>query len=442
MEFITDKQTLDDLNIFSPSGRSSVYGIFNRTFTSGGASIMEQMFRSPLAREEEIRKRSSIISHFVRTDTAFPFVNENFAAIEEYLNNRDERTQLAGEGQTLSGKLNALIATDGNYKMIHLGLKAIMSTVVSMRRFLLNPGETAETAYSALLNGIAGLLATGPFASLPRADKYKLSYQELAGLDVLLRFENHHLVRQLLDQIYHLDVFISVARVAKSRSYTFPLLTAEAEHRVLLENVYHPELQNAVPNSLQINPEGNLIFLTGANMAGKSTFMKTLGLAVYLAHMGFPVPAERMEFSVFDGIFTTINLSDNLSAGTSHFYAEVLRVKTIAKELQEGKKLFVIIDELFRGTNVKDAHEATVAIATGFAAIPESVFVISTHIVEAAPVLQSACPNIVFKYLPTKLLGNVPQYTYQLENGITDDRHGMVIIHNEQILEILKRRKS
>ncbi len=75
-----------------------------------------------------------------------------------------------------------------------------------------------------------------------------------------------------------------------------------------------------------------------------------------------------MEFSVLDGIYTTINLPDNLGIGASHFYAEVLRVKKVAAELQANKSLFIIFDEMFRGTNVKDAHEATVEITIAFAA--------------------------------------------------------------------------
>jgi len=162
---------------------------------------------------------------------------------------------------------------------------------------------------------------------------------------------------------------------------------------------------------------------------------------MYLAHMGFPVAAREMEFSVLDGIYTTINLSDNLSIGASHFYAEVLRIKKIAKELSAGKNIFVIFDELFRGTNVKDAYEATIAITTAFAKKRNSVFVISTHIIEAGEVLKEHA-NISFKYLPTRMKGTTPEYTYTLESGITDDRHGMIIINNEGILELLKKKRK
>ncbi len=103
-------------------------------------------------------------------------------------------------------------------------------------------------------------------------------------------------------------------------------------------------------------------------MAGKSTLMKSVGIALYLAHMGFPVAAQQFSFAVRDGIVTSINLADNLNAGASHYYAEVLRVKEVALQLQQGRHLFVIFDEMFRGTNVKDAYDATIALTAAFAA--------------------------------------------------------------------------
>jgi len=116
----------------------------------------------------------------------------------------------------------------------------------------------------------------------------------------------------------------------------------------------------------------------------------------------------------------------------------VLRVKNIAAELALGRNLFIVFDELFRGTNVKDACEATIAVAEAFAGKPDSFFIISTHIIEAGEVLRNTCSGVRFVYLPTQMNGNQPVYTYTLENGITNDRHGMIIIQNEGILELLE----
>lgn len=439
MYFSTDKQTLDDLNIFGKPD-SSVYEIFNQTATLGGANLLEEMFHHPLASEKGIRCRSSVIQYFVSIGRKFPFHTENFGAIEEYLSNKDERSRLAKDGRNLVSRFNAMVAEDIDFKMISVGVKSIISMVFAMKKFVDSLKDAEKTAYHLHYAAIVELLGSQTFMMLPTSEKYKLSYEELADLDVLLRFKHPELTRKLLYQIYQLDVFMTVAKIAVRLGFVFPgFVSAEKNALLLLEGVYHPQLKVPVANSLEIDTNGNVIFLTGANMAGKSTFMKSLGIAMYLAHMGFPVAAVRMEFSVFDGIFTTINLPDNLNSGTSHFYAEVLRVKKIAKELRSSKKLFVMIDELFRGTNVKDAYEATIAITQGFATKRNSVFVISTHIIEAGAVLKSKCENIRFRYLPTIMNGNRPVYTYQLENGITNDRHGMIIINNEGILEILKR---
>ncbi|TKB95230.1 hypothetical protein FA046_16625 [Pedobacter cryophilus] len=171
-------------------------------------------------------------------------------------------------------------------------------------------------------------------------------------------------------------------------------------------------------------------------MAGKSTFMKSFGIAIYLSHMGFPIAAKNMAISVHEGIYTSINVTDNLNAGYSHFYAEVLRVKKVAEEVARGKNLVVIFDELFKGTNVKDAFDATVAVTEAFSELRNCSYIISTHIIEAANELKRL-NNFSFVFLPTKMQGTVPIYTYKLEDGVTEDRHGKIIIDNERIIEII-----
>ncbi|WP_431210961.1 MutS-related protein [Puia sp. P3] len=192
-------------------------------------------------------------------------------------------------------------------------------------------------------------------------------------------------------------------------------------------------------NSIALDRDINMLFLTGANMAGKSTFMKAFGIALYLAHMGFPVAAKEMIFSVRDGLFSSINVADDLSLGHSHFYAEVLRVKNVARAVSEGKRLVVLFDELFKGTNVKDAYDGTLAVTGAFSKYRRSSFIISTHIVEAGEALRLSRDNLRFAYLPTMLDNGKPRYPYVLEEGIAADRVGMMIIENEGIIEIIKK---
>lgn len=438
MAFITDQQTLNDLNIFGQYGEDSIYQLFNRTSTRGGASILEDMFRYPLSDEHEVNKRSSIIQFFASQKCTFPFESSDFDAIEPYLNSQDERTRLSVNEQSVASRLTNLIAMDADTQAIHHGIITLARLFIQVKIFINTPEVQNNHPYQSDRDEIEQLLQEPVFETiLIRPVKQKWLAKELAECDALFRFRERNKVVKLLQYLYHLDVYLSIARMAVEHRFAFPKALPKHSNKISLKGVYHPKVKDAVPNAIEIAEQSNVIFLTGANMAGKSTFMKSLSISLYLAHMGFPVPAAQMEFSVLDGMYTTINLPDDMGMGASHFYAEVLRVKKIAMELKT-RNLFVLFDEMFRGTNVKDACEATIAFTKAFAAKKNSIFIISTHIIEAADPLKESCSNINFIYLPTLMEGNRPVYTYKLEQGITSDRHGMVIIKNEGILEILE----
>jgi len=444
MLFTTDKQTQEDLNIYGKQGTDSILSLFNRTLTVNGSKLLEEMFMHPLSDAIAINGRSEKINYLKTIKAVFPFSSELFDQIEQYLANTDERTKLSGEKPSLEKKLTSLVVVDADYKLITGGISALIEITQQLNSLVKNTLLLAGSPFKTDddTTRLYALLSAEPINLLLQENpKQKLRHEKLAAYDAVLRFRHRETVRQILKYVYKLDVYISIAKVAAERNMVFGKALAKEKQVISIDRFYHPQLKNAVANSIHINPNSNVIFLTGANMAGKSTFMKSLGIAMYLAHMGLPVAAKKMEFAVLDGIYTTINLPDNLGIGVSHFYAEVLRIKKIAKELSSGRNIFVIFDELFRGTNVKDAYEATIAITTAFAKKQKSVFVISTHIIETAGVLKSQA-NISFKYLPTRMNQNKPEYTYTLEEGITDDRHGMIIINNERILELLKKRKE
>lgn len=439
MLFTTDRQTLDDLNIFGKHGGNSIFNIYNRTRTRGGAAILEEMFRYPLSDSNAINNRSAIIRQFAESGISFPFASAHFDEIEAYLANTDERTRLNAQEQSVGKKLSNMIAVDVETAVIYKGILALVAVLKETADFMALPALARITQFEQEKEAIKLLLAMPAMQPvLLNQRKARLPHAVMVAYDALFRFRHRDLMQQLLRRLYLLDVYMSVAQVANERHFVFPVALA-GEGGIKLEGVYHPQVKGAVPNDIQIDTAGNVIFLTGANMAGKSTFMKSLSIALFVAHMGFPVAAAKMEFSVMDGIYTTINLPDNLGTGASHFYAEVLRVKKIVHELSQSKRLFIVFDEMFRGTNVKDAYEATIAITTGFALKKQSVFIISTHIIEAGDILKERCRNLRFYYLPTRMNGHTPVYTYRLEEGITADRHGMVIINNEGILEILKK---
>ena len=438
MSFKIDKQTLTDLAIFGTGKSQSVYEIFNRTHTRGGARLLEEMFQYPLSEIDAIENRSKAIAYYMDSRVSFPFRGAIFDAIEFYLNNTDSRTQLMAQDNTLGRKVKNIMGSDTDYTWIHNGIIGCLEMLNTLADFFSSGTEATDPSVKKANDELKTLLANEKWSWYRQEKgKKKVNYEQAVKYDKVFRFEERGKLFKMMYNIYLMDVYITVGEVARERGFVFAKALPPEKNVLRLKGVFHPFLKKPVGNTISTDGNSNVIFLTGANMAGKSTFMKSFTIALFLAHVGFPVPAEEMEFSVRNGMFTTINLPDNLSMGYSHFYAEVLRVKKVAQHLCQTENLVVVFDELFRGTNVKDAYDATLAVTEAFAEIPDCLFMISTHIIEVGQVLKERCKNIRFVYLPTVMEGSVPRYTYQLTDGITNDRHGMIIINNEKIIEII-----
>ena len=430
---------MDDLNIFGKQGKNSVFNIYNHTRTRGGAILLEEMFRYPLDDYGSIKQRQDVIQYFYHKGTNFPFEGAVFDTVAYYLRNTDTRTRIDAHDDKLRKRFQRLMKTDTEFQMIHKSILGLIYVINTLHDFF----EDIEDDERILpeMGEVKNIIADERFQFVKEErETKKLSLEKAAKYDNELRYASNKEMHKILSFIYQLDIYISLAHVAHEKKLSFADVQPSDSNILRIDRLFHPLLADPVANTVAVTPENNVIFLTGANMAGKSTFMKAFGIAVYLAHLGFPVPARAMTFSVRSGMYTTINLPDNLNQGYSHFYAEVLRLKKIANGINHAKNMVVIFDELFRGTNVKDAYDATIAVTEAFAMNKNSIFIISTHIIESADILKKRCDNISFLYLPTTLENGVPRYTYTLSPGITDDRHGMMIIRNEQILDILEKK--
>lgn len=439
MAFLIDKQTLSDLQIFGSGQEKTVYGLFNRTHTRGGAQVLKELFTCPLSDPDRINRRRYTIGYFLQENLRFPFESAWFDAIEHYLENQDTRTQLSVSESGVLDKLKRYAVSNADEGRIRSGILACISLLLAMQDFVEELRKRKAQVYTEELSQIQGILDQLKVPAMEKnRGKKRLTEAQNVYYDRLFRFKHIASVSRLLALIYELDVWITAGQVARTNRFSFARALDSDRSTLEIQDMFHPAIAGAVPNTVRMDASHHILFLTGANMAGKSTFMKTLGMVVFLAHMGFPVPAARMDFSVLDGLFTTINLADNVHLGYSHFYAEVRRIKTIARHVGSGKRLLVIVDELFRGTNVKDAYDATLLVTEAFASQAYCFFVVSTHIIEAGAVLGDRCPNIRFRYLPTELNGGVPHYSYQLKEGISADRHGMMIVENAGIISILE----
>lgn len=431
MSFITDKQTLDDLGLLGKFKQHSVFSLFNKVITAGGERLLNEMFHKPMTDPEAINERTSVFRYFQEKQLRFPFERNSFNVVENYMSSSTNGNAVTALVSMARKKMMNTFLRDEQYVQLQEGLLATIHAIVVLRELvskldisMLEPAR--KILFDKRLNWLDAEVNTT-----------QLSVFKAARYDHLLRNTMREEMDSLLHTVYRLDVFIAVSSVAQNRNFTYALALPASQNKFHATALRHPGFEEAVPNSLHMHTGQNLLFLTGANMAGKSTLMKSFGIAVYLAHMGFPVAAGEISFSVRHGLYTSINVPDDLNRGYSHFYAEVLRVKKVAEEVSSGKNIIVIFDELFKGTNVKDAYDATLAVTAAFSRYRNCIFVISTHIIEVADALQKGFDNTRFCYLPTVMNGNIPTYTYLLTEGVTSDRQGMIIIENEKILELL-----
>lgn len=437
MSFFADKQTLDDLNIPGRHKNNSISRLFDTAVTAGGKKLMDAMFQQPLTDADEINQRSSIFQYFTGSGVAFPFTGEEFSVMENYLSSGGGNLPSVAVN-VVSKKFLQVAAQDKEYELLNT---EVCKSIELLNRFydFLNQQPTGKSSYNDELEHAKTTFANQKLNwLLTERGAKQLSLFKLIKYDYLLRTGMHQEMQQLTEMIFRLDVYIAVAGVAAQKNFSYARALHRGANLLTATGLYHPTVENAIGNTLSLQQECNVIFLTGANMAGKSTLMKSFGIAVYLSHMGFPVAASHMDFSVKDGLYSSINVPDNLDMGYSHFYAEVLRVKTVAQQVAADKDLVVIFDELFKGTNVKDAYDATLAITEAFSESRNCFFVISTHIIEVGESLRKHCSNFRFAYMPTVMDGLIPRYPYTLREGITTDRHGMIIIENEGILDIIR----
>lgn len=436
IEFDLDKQTIKDLEIFVDSrSANSISNFYDQTKTFGGKNFLYQLMKNPITDINELRQRTELIQFISETGFELKINSGQFEFIEHYqrLNIAPLRNNFV---DAFLQNLSYRITPNNNYYIIKSGVQQLVYLLVQLKEKMKTLSKTDIPLKLALFHeNISELVENQDFKVL-YAQRLKITNSKLNKLDNLFRKKYKNELHKIIDLVYNLDAFISIAKVAKQKKLVLPNYSDITTQSLSIEEFYHPLINNAVPYSIKIDESSNLCFLTGPNMAGKSTFLKSVGLSVYLAHIGFPIPAKKMTTTIYNGIVTTINLSDDINLGYSHFYSEVKRIKETILKIKEKKNLFVIFDELFRGTNVKDAFDGSLLIIESFANIPGSTYFISTHITEVAEKVKDL-RNIQFKFFDSKLVENIPTYEYKLENGISHERLGMYILKNEKIIDIL-----
>lgn len=213
-------------------------------------------------------------------------------------------------------------------------------------------------------------------------------------------------------------------------------------NRIKMDGVYHIFHKAPVKNDISLKQERKIWFLTGANMAGKSSIIKSIAFALYLTHIGFPVPADAIQTDLIDGVFTSINSQDDLELGYSHFYVEAIRLKEIVDQLPVDSNALIILDELFKGTNHSDTSNAILDVMKSLAEVDGPNAIVSSHITELSKQLQDV-PSIDFMCM--KIEGDeneLPVFTYKIAPGIAEEELGMWLLKRSGVFTSIDRLKG
>lgn len=220
-----------------------------------------------------------------------------------------------------------------------------------------------------------------------------------------------------LETLSELEVFLSLAEFqATHPHYTFAEIAENAPYSLSCKGLGHPLIsaRSRVGNDLELNSSRRCVIITGSNMSGKSTFLRSLGVNLLLAKAGTVVCAKEFSLRPLD-LATSLRLNDSLEDGLSSFYAEVKQLKTILDESIKGLPVFYLIDEVFRGTNNRERLIGSRAFVKQLAKT-HAVGLITTHDLELSQLAEEN-PAIRNHHFKEDIDGDRMSFSYQLAEG-------------------------
>ncbi|GAC1386489.1 MAG: MutS family DNA mismatch repair protein [Ginsengibacter sp.] len=432
-----DKTTLRDLSIFDNEESFSIFDKLNLTLTTGGATHLRYIFNHPLKSLEEITAIQETTSYLQSHESEWPkqITNGTLMVIHKFYETALDQIPAH---PTVASALQYKLLHGPDFSLAKYSTSHAFDFIVGMEAFInLNADERLPKPLKKVCAEIKKILGREQLLVIRNKSNFKqLNIAEYLKFAYFIRYTFKENIYNLIDLFYKLDAWRSMGLANKKLGLCYPKMIEKSTPHLHSEGLYHLLLSKPTSYDVILDNQNNFIFLTGANMAGKSTFIKSVGSAVFLAHVGMGVPATKMELSFFDGMLSNINVVDNISKGESYFYNEVQRIKNTILKITDGRKWLVLIDELFKGTNVEDAMTCSSAVIKGLIKIKSSLFILSTHLYEIGEGLKPF-ENISFKYFETTVSDEQLHFSYQLQNGISNDRLGYLILKREKVIELI-----
>lgn len=230
--------------------------------------------------------------------------------------------------------------------------------------------------------------------------------------------QNKNLVPKWFNAIASIEVLNSFATLSFNQpQWCYPVIS-DKHFALEGKEIGHPLIpaQQRINNSFSIAGTAKVDLITGSNMAGKSTFLRSLGINMILAYTGAPVCANSFTLSI-SKIMSSMRITDNLAENTSTFYAELKKLKSIIEEVNKHENLFILLDEILRGTNSLDRHTGSAALIKQLIK-EKAVALIATHDVELAKLENDYPANISNYHFDVQVAGEELYFDYKLKEGI------------------------
>jgi DNA mismatch repair ATPase MutS len=269
------------------------------------------------------------------------------------------------------------------------------------------------------LNMLMGFILNGLFLwdiiQLVRLEKW----QEMYGQEI----------SEWFDTVAVFDALCSLSGFAYNfNGFVFPQLSDDTEDGLKIVDAGHPLIpaKERVGNNFSLNGNGQFVIITGANMAGKSTFLRTVAVNMMLAMAGTVVCAEKMVFKPVQ-LITSLRTTDNLVRNESYFFAELKRLKWIIDRLNSGERLFIILDEILKGTNSKDKQQGSKALIEQFVRL-NATGIIATHDIILGTLAESYPDKVMNRCFEVSLKKDTLVFDYKLREGISQNMNATFLM--------------
>jgi DNA mismatch repair ATPase MutS len=242
---------------------------------------------------------------------------------------------------------------------------------------------------------------------------------------------NAEALEHWLDVIGEIEMLNSLANLSYNNpDFAFP--TLNTNFKIAFSDLSHPLLnpKTRVGNGVQFQPQSFMI-LTGSNMSGKSTFLRSLGINMVLAGIGAPVCASEAQVHPLP-VLVSMRLSDSLSDSESYFFAEIKRLKQIMDAL-ENQSAFVLLDEILRGTNSDDKRNGTIEVVKKMVG-KKVIGAIATHDIEVCLTTNEYPNQLVNKCFEVEIINNDLHFDYQLRDGVCKNRSATFLMQKMGVI--------